>query len=73
MECGVEFRMIPTVDGELDMEAAHQMLSENVKLLAVTAVSNVTGTVVDIETLIAWQKNMISRCILMRHRPCATE
>ena len=55
-ECGAEFRMIPTVDGELDMDAAHKMLSDKVKLLAVTAVSNVTGTVVDIETLIAWAK-----------------
>ena len=55
-ECGADFRMIPTVDGELDMNAAHKMLSDKVKLLAVTAVSNVTGTVVDIETLIAWAK-----------------
>lgn len=73
MECGAEFRMIPTVDGELDMEAAHQMLSENVKLLAVTAVSNVTGTVVDIETLIAWAKEYdipvyIDAAQAVRHR-----
>ena len=27
-ECGAEFRMIPTVDGELDMDAAHKMLSD---------------------------------------------
>ena len=51
--------MIPTVDGELDMDAAHKMLSDKVKLLAVTAVSNVTGTVVDIETLIAWAKESL--------------
>ena len=73
MECGAEFRMIPTVDGELDMEAAHQMLSENVKLLAVTAVSNVTGTIVDIETLIAWAKEYdipvyIDAAQAVRHR-----
>lgn len=55
-ECKAEFWMIPTVNGELDMDTARQMLSDKVKLLAVTAVSNVTGAVVDIETLIAWAK-----------------
>lgn len=51
-ECGAEFRAIPAADGDLDMEAAMQMLNENVKLLAVTAVSNVLGTVVDLKPLI---------------------
>ena len=55
-ECKAEFQMIPTVNGELDMDMARQMMSDKVKLLAVTAVSNVTGAVVDIETLIAWAK-----------------
>lgn len=55
-ECKAEFQMIPTVNGELDMDTARQMLSDKVKLLAVTAVSNVTGAVADIETLIAWAK-----------------
>ena len=72
-ECGAEFHMIPTVDGELDMDAAHKMLSDKVKLLAVTAVSNVTGTVVDIETLIAWTKEYeipvyIDAAQAVRHR-----
>lgn len=72
-ECGAEFHMIPTVDGELDMDAAHKMLSDKVKLLAVTAVSNVTGTVVDIETLIAWAKEYeipvyIDAAQAVRHR-----
>ena len=72
-ECGADFRMIPTVDGELDMNAAHKMLSDKVKLLAVTAVSNVTGTVVDIETLIAWAKEYeipvyIDAAQAVRHR-----
>ena len=72
-ECGADFRMIPTVDGELDMDAAHKMLSDKVKLLAVTAVSNVTGTVVDIETLIAWAKEYeipvyIDAAQAVRHR-----
>ena len=72
-ECGADFRMIPTVDGELDMNVAHKMLSDKVKLLAVTAVSNVTGTVVDIETLIAWAKEYeipvyIDAAQAVRHR-----
>ena len=53
-ECGATFRVIPTIDGELDMNAARKMLSERTKLLAVTAVSNVVGTVVDVETLTEW-------------------
>ncbi len=53
-ECGAEFKVIPTIDEELDMNAARAMLSERTKLLAVTAVSNVVGTVVDIETLTEW-------------------
>lgn len=51
-ECGAEFRVIPTTDGDLDMEAALKMLDERVKLLAVTAVSNVLGTVVELKPLI---------------------
>lgn len=71
--CGATFRVIPTVDGELDMDVAHQMLSKNVKFLAVTAVSNVTGTVVDIETLTAWAKEYdipvyIDAAQAVRHR-----
>lgn len=46
-ELGADFQVIPTVDGELDMDALEGMLNENVKFLAVTQVSNVTGTVVD--------------------------
>ena len=72
-ECGAEFHMISTGDGDLDMDAAHKMLSDKVKLLAVTAVSNVTGTVVDIETLIAWAKEYeipvyIDAAQAVRHR-----
>ena len=52
LECGASFQVIPTIDGDLDMESAKEMLSEEVKFLAVTAVSNVTGTVVDIKSLI---------------------
>ena len=43
---GASLRLIPlTPCGELDMEAAERVFSERPKLLAVTAVSNVLGTV----------------------------
>lgn len=51
--CGASFRTIPVVDGELDMDAAVRLMDEKVKLLAVTAVSNVFGTVVDVDALCA--------------------
>lgn len=46
-ELGAQFQVIPTVDGDLDMDALAGMLNEKVRFLAVTQVSNVTGTVVD--------------------------
>lgn len=51
-ECEAKFRVIPATGGDLDMEAAMEMIDENVRLLAVTAVSNVLGTVVDLKPLI---------------------
>ena len=58
LECGAQFQVIPTIDGDLDMDAAEKMITENVKLLAVTAVSNVLGTIVDIQKLV----KMAKRC-----------
>ena len=49
---GARLRLIPlTPEGELDAEAAARLFSERPKLLAVTAVSNVLGTVNPIEAL----------------------
>ncbi|MBR3244909.1 MAG: SufS family cysteine desulfurase [Parasporobacterium sp.] len=56
LECGAQFQVIPTIDGDLDLEAAEKMISENVKFFATTAVSNVLGTVVDIRKLIGLAK-----------------
>ena len=56
LECGAQFQVIPTIDGDLDMDAAEKMLNENVKFFATTAVSNVLGTVVDIQKLIVLAK-----------------
>ena len=55
-KCGAQFQVIPTIDGDLDLEAAEKMISENVKFFATTAVSNVLGTVVDIRKLIGLAK-----------------
>lgn len=52
LERGAQFRMIPTADGDLDLNAAKELINEKVKFLAVTAVSNVLGTVVDLKPLI---------------------
>ncbi len=51
LECGAQFQVIPAIDGDLDMDAAEKMINENVKFFATTAVSNVLGTVVDIQKL----------------------
>ena len=53
-EIGASFKMIPTVDGEIDMQAFKAMLNENVRLVAVTLVSNVTGTVVDVDEIVSF-------------------
>ncbi len=60
-ECKAEFRVVPSIDGELDLEAMKQMLTDQVKFLAVTAVSNVTGCVADLETVVglAKEKNIL--------------
>ena len=52
LEKKAEFVVIPSNDGELDLEYLDNYLDERVKLLAVTAVSNVTGTVNDLEYII---------------------
>lgn len=74
LECGAVFRTIPTVDGELDMEAAEAMINEDIKFLAVTAVSNVLGTVVDVSALTKLAKRYeipvyIDAAQALRHMP----
>lgn len=50
---GAELRVAPVTDsGELDLSALARLLTPAVKLLAITAVSNVTGTVNPLETII---------------------
>jgi cysteine desulfurase / selenocysteine lyase len=53
-EQGVILKVIPVLaNGDLDMDAFHLLLDENVKLLAITHVSNVLGTVNPIKALVA--------------------
>ena len=71
---GAALRVIPlTPRGELDMEAAARFLAEGPRLLAVTAVSNVLGTVNPIEKLTAMARDagaavLVDGAQLMRHR-----
>lgn len=51
-ECGADFQVIPVTDGDIDMDELNHMLDEHVKFLAVTAVSNLIGTVTDIKQII---------------------
>lgn len=49
---GATVRIIPAVDGELDLEFYAKLLNEKTKLIAVTQVSNVTGTVPPVKKII---------------------
>jgi cysteine desulfurase / selenocysteine lyase len=45
-EQGIDLKVIPVLEnGDLDLDAFHHLLNEKVKLLAITHVSNVLGTV----------------------------
>jgi len=51
---GARLRVIPVLeDGSLDMEAATTLLSDKVKILAITHISNVLGTINPVKELIA--------------------
>ncbi len=51
---GARLRVIPVLeDGTLDMEAATTLLSDKVKILAITHISNVLGTINPVKELIA--------------------
>jgi cysteine desulfurase/selenocysteine lyase len=53
-EKGIDLRICPITDeGELRLDALAELLDERVKLVAVTHVSNVLGTVVPLEKVIA--------------------
>ena len=51
---GATLRHIPvTSDGQLDYEAAEQIVGQNTRILAFTHVSNVTGAITDVPYMVA--------------------
>lgn len=55
---GVRLKIIPVLDnGELDMAAFEALLSKNTKLLALTHVSNVLGTINPVQQMVAKVKS----------------
>jgi cysteine desulfurase / selenocysteine lyase len=64
-EIGFELRVIPiTSDGDIDYDAATRLIDTNTAMLAVTHVSNVLGTVVDLPRLIALAKAQGARVLV---------
>lgn len=53
LETGAVLKIVPVVNGDLDMLAYRAMLDKTVKLVAVCAVSNVLGTVNPVEQITA--------------------
>jgi cysteine desulfurase/selenocysteine lyase len=55
IERGAKVKFIPILEnGELDMDAFHSMVNEKTKLIAITQVSNVLGTVNPVKEMIAY-------------------
>jgi cysteine desulfurase/selenocysteine lyase len=51
---GVVLKFVPVLDdGSLDMQAFHRLLGPKTKLVALTHMSNVTGTITDVEAIVA--------------------
>lgn len=53
MRKGARLRVMPAPDGEIDMQAYRTMLNERTKMVAVTQVSNLTGTVTPLAEIIS--------------------
>ena len=50
---GVVLKFVPVLeDGSLDMEAFHRLLGPRTRLVALTHMSNVTGAITDVETIV---------------------
>ena len=60
---GAEFVVIPMrEDGRLDIEALERELDESVVIVSVTAISNVTGTVLPVREIIQKAHPGVCRC-----------
>jgi cysteine desulfurase / selenocysteine lyase len=64
-EIGFELRVIPiTADGDIDYDAAATLIDDNTAMLAITHVSNVLGTVVDLPRVITLAKAKGARVLI---------
>jgi cysteine desulfurase / selenocysteine lyase len=64
-EIGFELRVIPiTSDGDIDYAAAATLIDAHTAMLAITHVSNVLGTVIDLPRLIAMAKAQGARVLV---------
>lgn len=64
-QVGAVLRVIPvTLQGTLDMSAAADLFTSRTRLLAVTHVSNVLGTHVDVRTLAQWAHAVGARVVV---------
>ena len=72
---GATLRHIPvTSDGQLDYEAAEQLVGQNTRILAFTHVSNVTGAITDVPYMVALAQKVgaltvLDACQSVPHMP----
>lgn len=72
---GATLRHIPvTSDGQLDYEAAEQIVGQNTRILAFTHVSNVTGAITDVPYMVALARKVgaltvLDACQSVPHMP----
>ena len=55
-------------DGNLLIDKLPELITDKTKIIAVTHMSNVTGTIVDIKKLKKLQINIIFQFVLMEHK-----
>jgi len=62
---GIELDMLPvTTDGRIDLTALPRLLTENTKLVSLAHVSNVTGALLDVRTVVEAAKSVGAKVML---------
>ena len=62
---GIEIDMVPvTVDGRIDLEKLPELITPRTKLISLAHVSNVTGAMVDVGTVVAAAKTVSAKVML---------
>src|SRR6202011_1085267 len=62
---GVELHMIPVdVEGRIDLEALPRLLTPRTKLISLSHVSNVTGALLDIRTVVTLARTVGAKVML---------